>query len=258
MLLLPLMGVLLTDFMSLESEAQTHLVLGEVHGIRGNVTTIETTVVETASTRPVALALELPADAQDVFDAYWSGPEERLSTAQIQAMGWCAIEDGRVSVDLVDMLGALKTTETAYPISVHLYVDETGFGGEFQTIASRSNYASILRGVALRDLALTQDEARVIASLGNFHANRAISAYPEAIGGGETLRAGHILGDGFETVMLTYDAGQRVGCGLDGCGVISIPGSGQSWSGFDRTHPIGAAEAVQPLSTSPYCADVDE
>lgn len=257
MLLQVVAGIFLSQASASVDQGPSNLLLGEVHGIRGNLAAVEAAVTDAASAHPVLLALELPSMGQDVFDAYWSSSAERLSASQIQSMGWCAIDDGRVSVELVDMLSKLKAADLAYPVSVKFFVEETGFGGEFQTIASRSNYGSVLRGVQLRELDIMFPEKRIVVSIGNYHGSRSVTPFPAELGGGESLRAGHVLGGAFETVMLTYDAGERIGCGLEGCGRESIGASGQHWPGFDRIQHIGTAEAVQLLSASQSCAPLE-
>lgn len=127
------------------------------------------------------------------------------------------------------------------------------YATDFETIATRSNFVSALHGASLQHIQRTHDEARFIAVIGNYHGSRSITAFPDELGGSESIRAAHFLGASVETVMLGHELGGRYGCNFDGCGINEVQNLIGPWPGFDRTVNTGPAVPVRPLQGSPYC-----
>ncbi|MCR9129357.1 MAG: hypothetical protein NXI12_07535 [Alphaproteobacteria bacterium] len=231
------------------------LLVGEIHGIQSNYAVLEALVLQAAAEGDeVVLALELPVEGQEAIDQLWRGAIPRFTPALISATGWCALDDGRASVEMLSMMERLKHSEHASAIKVTAFDTRSINAPAFETIAGISNFSSAALAVSLARLYERHAGATIIASVGNHHASLAVDDFEAVHGGGEALQAAQLLSGITNAVAITYQAGERFGCGLEGCGRETMWNSGASPSAYQGYVATGPSVAVTPLSQSDYCA----
>ena len=230
--------------------------VGEIHGIAANYDVLYDLTVDAASDgQDVVLALELPGEDQSALDRFWRSSDENAKERLVSATDWCGLDDGRASVELLNMLDRLKQTRGSDRIYVALFDTRSDTPPPFDTIAGLSNYGSARLAVELARLYERHDAAKIIVSVGNHHASLAYSDFRPEHGGGPAIQAAQLLTGMANTLAVSYRAGERYGCRLDGCGLDDMWNSNPNDSGYHGVIATGESVAITPLSASRYCGD---
>ena len=230
--------------------------VGEIHGIAANYDVLYSLTADAASRdRNVVLALELPSEDQPAIDRFWRASDDDAKASLVSATAWCSLDDGRVSVELVEMLDRLKRTRGSDRISVALFDSRSDTPPPFESIAGLSNYGSARIAVELAKVYERFAESEIIVSLGNHHASLAYSDFRPEHGGGPAIQAAQLLTGMANTVALSYRAGERYGCRLDGCGLDEMWNSNPDANAYHGVIATGPSVAITPLSESAYCSN---
>jgi len=241
---------------------RTEIVLhGEIHGIAASLHHFVESAIEVSETRPVIAAFELPARGQSIIDDWWLSGATTLTGQDVQAMGWCALEDGRTSVELVGAIERLREAGQTNPITVSL-IDRRFQRPSLQSMRDTSTRGSAELAIEIARLAARNPTSSIQVLMGNAHTRKQPMDMPEAFGGGVMITAGHLLADDVTSVAYAYEAGARAGCSPSDCGRSPVASNAdaieRAGAAYDRVVQLGPAEPVTLLQDSLYCREEAE
>lgn len=192
--------------------AASVVVVGEMHGTREAPALVAALAGHMVESKPLTVALEIPAQEQTRIDAYLAS--DGSVAAQHELLGGAfwrrphERSDGRRSEAIVGLIAQLRALHAAHPtLRVLAFDDNTFFDQE------RSRDA--LMADALRSAFLARPEARLLVLTGNYHARL---DQPHQVKSGDRWiqppppMAGMLQDLGVVSIYLAARAGEYWGC----------------------------------------------
>lgn len=207
-------------------------IVAEIHGTHEVPELLDTLVEQESADHAVVLALEMPTFEQPALDAYLASPDSAADRRQwLDTPFWSRLHDGRSSAALLQTIDHIKAWRHQ-----GRRIDIVAAGEPDYDAMSVDKAGGIIpfkeRGMALKIRVALKQDARVIALMGDYHAQyQGVGLLPRPADAGPSV-VERLSDESPLLIWVTAARGEAWTCqGDDNCGARNVGDRGTSIAG---------------------------